>query len=42
MEFGDKTIFSSLGVELYLKEKTSLIFNSFIRTEKVMMSLILN
>ena len=34
MEFGDKTIFSSLGVELYLKEKTSLIFNSFIRTEK--------
>jgi hypothetical protein len=34
MEFGDKTIFSSLGVEFYLKEKTSLSFNSFIRTEK--------
>ena len=34
MEFGDKTIFSSLGVEFYLKEKTSLIFNSFTRTEK--------
>ncbi len=34
MEFGDKTIFSSLGIEFYLKEKTSLIFNSFIRTEK--------
>ena len=34
MEFGDKTIFSSLGVEFYLKEKTSLTFNSFIRTEK--------
>ena len=34
MEFGDKTIFSSLGVEFYVKEKTSLIFNSFLRTEK--------
>ncbi len=34
MEFGDKTIFSSLGVEFFLKEKTSLTFNSFIRTEK--------
>ena len=34
MEFGDKTIFSSLGVEFYFKEKTSLTFNSFIRTEK--------
>ncbi len=34
MEFGDKTIFSSLGVEFYIKEKTSLIFNSFLRTEK--------
>ena len=34
MEFGDKTIFSSLGVEFYLKEKTSLTLNSFIRTEK--------
>ena len=34
MEFGDKTIFSSLGVEFLRKRKTTLIFNSFLRTEK--------
>ena len=33
IEFGDKSLFSSLGVEINIKEKTSLIINSFLRTE---------
>ena len=33
IEFGDKSLFSSLGVEFNIKEKTSLIINSFLRTE---------
>ena len=33
MEFGDKSFFSSLGVEFILDEKTTLSLNSFIRTE---------
>ena len=33
MEFGDESLFSSFGVEFNLKEKTSLIVNSFLRTE---------
>jgi len=33
IEFGDKSLFSNLGVEINIKEKTSLIINSFLRTE---------
>ena len=33
IEFGDKSLFSSVGVEINIKEKTSLIINSFLRTE---------
>jgi outer membrane receptor protein involved in Fe transport len=33
MEFGDESLFSSFGVEFNLKEKTSLVVNSFLRTE---------
>ncbi|MDA9660464.1 TonB-dependent receptor [Flavobacteriaceae bacterium] len=33
IEFGDKSLFSSLGVEINIKEKTSLIISSFLRTE---------